>query len=365
MRVRITIGILLLMLPSMAPASEDLLQIEILSYPEKLPAGLGREVADVRGLWEGWAQVNMKVRVTYVGNEPLPVVEAPFDGYRSGMFSVWARVRDENGEEVRSCVCPAAFDVVHTGIGSLAPGWTKDYAVPLCLPGVGTYVVEVVAGETIDSFKVISGEVFELWTGQSTSELIRVEVTTPKGIDKEAHDAFGPNLEADSRHWIDILQRFPGSTYAAYVILERYAKGVSNTNVENRVDSIQRGPTNESGSGLCDWEGRLDLSTQNRFSGFKYVRCRDAWVSLALKHHSDIWFADEIRLKLALDRYMLGDKDACSAGLEALADHARPYVAEKAQALLQAMQSKGMLPEASKDQPDAPAKPKPCEPTDR
>ena len=190
-------------------------------------------------------------------------------------------------------------------------------------------------------------------------------VTTPKGIDKVAYDALGPNVVADSMRWGQLLQRFPNSTYAAYVVWKRYAEGTASVNAEKEAESTQRGPINEWGPGSCDLEGRIDGSQSQRFSGRKYVLCRSNWMELALDHHPNIWFADEIRLRLALDRFQLDDKAACASKLEDLSAHAKPYVAEKARALLEAMQAKNMLPGGPKDLTATPAKTEPEGKTDQ
>ena len=372
MKKRNFLGILLIMLPGIVAASEGLLKIDILSYPNQLPAGLGGEVVDARGLWEGWAQVDMRVRVSYLGSEPLPIIPAHCVGYESGMFSVWAHVRHENGEEVRSCVCPSVADVVYTNVGSLKPGWSKEYTVPLCLPGEGVYSVEAVAGEEIDSFKVVSGEIVELWKGESTSQPVRIEVTAPTGIDKVAYDALGPNVVADSMRWGQLLQRFPTSTYAAYVIWERWAKGTaagwkSDQGRDAFLSSLDNDPSFEylTWKLPCNAGGDPNPMTITRFHMPEAARCRDAWLGKALVYHPDIWFADELRLKLALDAYLLNDKAACASKLEDLSAHAKPYVAKKARALLEAMQSKNMLPGGPKDLTATPAKTEPEGKTDQ
>jgi len=78
------------------------------------------------------------------------------------------------------------------------------------------------------------------------------------------------------------------------------------------------------------------------------VKWRKGWFDTILKHHPNIWFADEVRFRIALDDYLLGDTDGCEAGLEDLAEHGKPYVATKAGELLAAMKAKGMLGEKAK-----------------
>ena len=84
------------------------------------------------------------------------------------------------------------------------------------------------------------------------------------------------------------------------------------------------------------------------YSGEAFLQWRDGWFDLILKDHQQIWFGDELRFVSTLDRYLLGDKDSCAAGLEELAEHGKPYVASKAGELLSAMKAKGMLEEKDK-----------------
>lgn len=81
--------------------------------------------------------------------------------------------------------------------------------------------------------------------------------------------------------------------------------------------------------------------------GRAYLEWKVGWFGRALKHHPDVWFADEMRFSRALDRYLLGDKDGCRVELEQLGAKGKPYVAEKAKELLAAMRAKGMLEEGS------------------
>ena len=78
------------------------------------------------------------------------------------------------------------------------------------------------------------------------------------------------------------------------------------------------------------------------------MTCRDHWLNTVLRNHPEIWFADEIRFKLAIDRYRLGESESSVAELEDLAEHGKPYVATKAGDLLSAMKAKGMLQEKEK-----------------
>lgn len=188
----------------------------------------------------------------------------------------------------------------------------------------------------------------EVWQGSFQSNVVTVTVVEPKGIDKEAYEAFGRNPLGDSGRYGELLSRFPTSTYAAYVIWSKYAKGWAGVETGRAVGALELGFKHEEGFLPCTKYAVPSAAAETLLSGPVHVECRDAWLDVALENRPSIWFADEIRLKLALDRYLLGDKDACATGLEDLAEHGKPYVASKAGELISAMKAKGMLQEKEK-----------------
>jgi hypothetical protein len=159
----------------------------------------------------------------------------------------------------------------------------------------------------------------------------------------------------------DLLQHFPTSTYAAYLIWKDLVRGISSgqNSVGVLLKDLGTSIESQSNSVPCDIPEWCDDNGWMSMQGIVFVRWRAKWFERVLEHHPDIWFADEIRLKLALDEYLLGDKTACQTGLEELADHGRPYVAMKAGELLRAMQSKNMLPGGLKDTPEGPKETEP------
>jgi hypothetical protein len=182
----------------------------------------------------------------------------------------------------------------------------------------------------------------EVWQGSFQSNVVTVVVVEPEGIDEEAYEAFGRNPLGDSERYGELLRRFPTSTYAAYVVWEYGAKGIVSMPVENLV-SYAAGGTSLLGNSVPDASG-----SWRSYSGEAFLQWRDGWFDLILKDHQQIWFGDELRFVSTLDRYLLGDKDSCAAGLEELAEHGKPYVASKAGELLSAMKAKGMLEEKDK-----------------
>lgn len=232
---------------------------------------------------------------------------------------------------------------------------TSDSYYPRC---PGTYAAQFAcnvpesAAQPEQNLKTFAWESNdEVWTGSFSSNEVSFEVVQPEGIDKEAYEALGPNLVADSQRNAELLRRFPTSTYAAYGIWHDFARGVSSD--QNSVDVLLRdlraSIESQSNSVPCDIPDWCDDQGWMSLQGEIFVRWRTERFGRILKYHPGIWFADEVRLKLALDRYRLGDKAACAAGLEALAAHGRHDVAAKAGELLEAMRSKAMLPGGEKD----------------
>ena len=188
----------------------------------------------------------------------------------------------------------------------------------------------------------------EVWQGSFQSNVVTVTVVEPQGIDKEAYEAFGKSPLGDHQRFGELLRRFPSSTYAAYAIWKKYAKGWAGVETQRAVQTLAEPYPFKSELAPCDERGTPRGGTETRLDPTTLFHCRDAWMNLVLKNHPTIWFGDEIRLRLSLDRYRLGDKEGCAAGLEDLAEHGRPYVASKATELLSAMKAAGMLEEKVK-----------------
>ncbi len=352
MSYRGVIVAIVLAVAACAHAAEAPFEVEIVIPPDTIPLGVARPMYTQRGVVKGWFKFDVLVEARLVGEKALPIVPASVPDYysgREGLFAVYARARDENGVEVPPCNSPGTAETVVVGEPQLEPGWTQRRSVPVCVPGVGRYIVEGVVEETARSYRNADGKLLKLWTGSVASPAVTIDVTEPEGIDKEAYEAFGGDpLDASGRFW-DTLRRFPTSTYAAHVVWEQYAQGAASVDAEKEADSIERGPGHvHGGTEPCDREGRMSSTDNSALSGFSFVQCRDDWLGLVLDNHPNIWFADEMRLRLALDGCLLGDKSGCAAQLRDLAEHARPYVATKAGELLAAMQAKGMLEEKAK-----------------
>ncbi len=182
----------------------------------------------------------------------------------------------------------------------------------------------------------------EVWRGSFASKDVVVRAERPSGVDADAYEALahGPiNMARPNA----LLTLFPSSTYAAYVVWEKYAQGWAGVDPAEAVALLGRGYAFETGLTWCNSDARPAPGADARLSGSRYVECRNAWLELALSHHPDIWIADEMRLRLAVDHFVLGDRAGTEAKLAILAEHGRPDVATKAGELLAAMRAKGMF----------------------
>lgn len=355
--MRTTVATVFLALTVMSGTVEgtELFAVFIFSAPDTIPLGAAGPCEDSRGFVEGWATFEIVVDVKLTTQEPISILPAPHWGYRYEDFSIYARAIDDRGVELPVCRPVGFDDTIVVGSGSPLPaGWEKRVSIPVCVPGAGTYTIEAVVGETRDSFGNTKGERFVVWTGSVFSPRVTVEVTEPEGIDREAYDAFdGDPMGSSQRHkgYADLLRNFPSSTYAAYVIWAKYAKDLAGAETERTVQGLAKpfpltrvlAPCDATGAPTGGGESRLDPTT--------FFRCQDAWMNLVLTNHPNIWFADEIRLKMALNRYRLGDKGGCAASLEDLAEHGQPCVASKAAEFLAAMRAAGMLEEEVNSNP--------------
>ena len=157
------------------------------------------------------------------------------------------------------------------------------------------------------------------------------DLPTPPGVDDS------PDL---------LLTEYLDSTYASYQIYQHYRKRWTGDAGFYLRWATQRNLNRIRDYGWCDASGNPNPGEKHteKLVGAGFLRCRVQWLEIALENHPDIWFADDIRLTLAGDAYLLGDKDRCRSLLEELIVGGRPFVAGKARELLDGMIENGMLP---------------------
>jgi len=308
-------------------ASDDgAFSITLGPHPSELPLGMPLEIevkvtnASGQPLTVGWH--NTPLRMDVRGEDNVPLKRCPWDRWSAPYVAV----------------------PQHWHGTQLPADWKMSRLEPICFDHVGVYRAKF----TISSqgpYKNQEGEEFDAWEGTASSPVLAIRVTEPEGVDKRAYAHFGGDpvpFSDRAGHLGDLLRRFPTSTYAAYVVWEYSARGLTHMPADELIKYVA-GNIDLIGDSVPDQSG----SWQD-YTGEAFLRWRDKWFQLILQHHPQIWIGDELRFVTALDRYLLGDKDACEAGLEDLAEHGKPWVATKAAELQAAMKAKGMLEEKAK-----------------
>ncbi len=236
----------------------------------------------------------------------------------------------------------------------LGPGQTKLYALyppdsPFFLPRLcqpGKYRFSLVVD-------------MKPWLGEGAgwsaiSPEADVEVVEPIGEDKAAYDYLlsplseGPpepcpaEFAVTTRLRGELPQKFPTSTYAAYVIRRFTSEGLSWSSNGAIADSLKNGPAGITRNIPCP--PSISPCVQlSEIGGLQALDWTAAWIDMVLRAHPDIWFADELRLRLALDEIAAGKVSLGASDLENLSASARPDIAEKAGQLLTLVKRKGLV----------------------
>ena len=176
----------------------------------------------------------------------------------------------------------------------------------------------------------------QCWAGTVDSSPVQVTVEAPTGVDAAAYQAFKGNPLA---HPVDLLRRFPTSTYAAYVVYG-VVHGFAGGDQPMFLRSIETGSylsnsyPDDTGKSKDGWRS---------LSGEQAAQWWVKWINIILSNHPDIWFADRLRLKRAVDQVALKNYQVGAADLQTLSQQANPDVAQKAQAILGEMKQKGWI----------------------
>jgi len=310
----------LLAVTSLAQAGEPF-EVTVLSYSEELPLGV---------------LFRLSVEARNVSGNPVTVMfgDPPF----------FLEVVDDAGKSVTQC--EELVDLFQRAAkpSEVPPSWSSRRELLMCVNAPGEYRARVLMRSSWVEPGASEGS-RHAWKGTVASRTVGFRVVEPRGVDRQAYEAFNGNpmpIVDRSGTRGELLRRFSGSTYAAYVVWEYGAKGIALMPVESLISYVAGG-TELLGNSVPDASG-----SWRSYTGEAFLNWRDGWFDVILKNHPGIWLAGELRFTAALDRYLLGDKDACAVGLEELADHGKPYVAAKAGELLSAMRAKGMLPEKGK-----------------
>ena len=286
------------------------------------------------------ASPELEVTWTNPGSEPLSLVGSVSDligPYSLGEdFKRVIRVRRPDGSLAnagwQSAAVPSKLEPGHRRTYRLALNGTVEQA----FNQVGAYELwaEYESPGRVFAQVQLEGEPLrytDYWKGRVTSEPCRLSITAPTGIDREAYDALAGDPMADPRR---LLAEFSTSTYAAYVVWEQSSgRATAGWKVEQLAEAIRRGKL-EYGPITVPCLQEACREPTVGLIGDRALAWRAEWFAVVLAAHPDIWFADDLRLRLALDEIIAGKTTLGAAALESLAKSGRPDIAAKAGELL-------------------------------
>lgn len=251
------------------------------------------------------------------------------------------------------------------------PSWiSRHSSCALAAIPAGTYRGEI-------SLSLYAVEADKL-RGLSATTIASVKIMEPAGEDlaylrdleqaistRDPKNARGGTLQQRPLEWSEVLHTYrakaeslclakhPTSTYAALVIYGSM-KWAGDWEPTERNKSLFVGSL-ETGSFLSN--SYPDDTGQSKdgwrsMKGEEAAKWWDKWITIILKNHPDIWFADELRLRRALNQVALKKYDAGAADLKTLARDAKEPVASRARLIIDLIQEKGWIkPEASPPPP--------------
>jgi len=276
MRANILIAFVLLA----APAAGDDLVVRLLAAPERVPLG---------------APVYLTAEVANVSGRPLSLAYG-INGFATG-FSV----RRADGKQVKTIPRPDLEDALPNHVLKEIPaGWRYattaryesgdepcEWIVSFAASSKGPYSVNKTDGTGVERVQA--------WQGLITTGEIRVRIEAPSGEDALAFDALDGNPLGKQGI---LLKKYPTSTYAAYAVYQTMYSfvGAEPADVLKAMDHYSEagyGPfahvPDESGDGT------------RSLAGDQLLAWYDRWTTVILGAHPDIWFADALRLKRAVN----------------------------------------------------------------
>lgn len=130
------------------------------------------------------------------------------------------------------------------------------------------------------------------------------------------------------------MREHPTSIFTAFSVWQMTgAKGTTHSHLRDIAYSLGNGPLGVVRSLLCPPEVCPE-SRVARAHGKQALEWSEPWLELVLKAHPDVWFADELRFRLACDHLAAGDYSRGGGELAVLARTGRPDVANRAAELL-------------------------------
>lgn len=183
-----------------------------------------------------------------------------------------------------------------------------------------------------------------IWQGEISSDKIRFALISPQGDDKAyvddliAYLASGKKKRAPlstnpltaseitSICAAPVIEAHSTSIYTAWSVYLRYLGGAAYTNVTKTLRSMETGIYGENNlPDIAGSQGTVSASSE------QCIKWRSIWINRVLSSHPDFFFADDIRLRRALDNTAMKRYSEAYAELHSLASSPDQAVAKKAQ----------------------------------
>jgi hypothetical protein len=273
--------------------------------------------------------------------------------YGQSGFDVALRTWKTDGNSKTPCISRGDIDYLPGyEIRTLPADWMHSLrSGPACLDKPGEITLQGVVSSQgpywKKAYNPAAGQ-WEAWTGEVKSEETHIRIISPQGIDKKAYEATNrcPMCKPDA-----LLGDFPTSTYAAYAVWHLSgAEGMGRSDpgriIADRSKDGARTPL-EVINLLEMINVPYDIIDGKKIGGEIHgkvaIAWRAKWFGIVLKAHPDIWFANELKLRTAIDQLTLKNYQAAQAELEAIAKDDEAPMAPKAKEYLGLMKQKGWI----------------------
>ncbi len=174
------------------------------------------------------------------------------------------------------------------------------------------------------------------WAGILECTPAQIEVVEPTGVDKEVFDARGPYpLSGGGK--ITIVEKYPTSIYAGYVLLGSFSFEVTPSSALLRGEDNRRGPASESAVGIAQRAHEIERDD-------RLARVLLSGLEAFLGAHPDFPLRSRLEAKRAgLLAYFERYDEARALAKKALAEEENPMWHEEGRRFLDLLVEKGYL----------------------
>lgn len=200
-------------------------------------------------------------------------------------------------------------------------------------PGKYTFTLHLQHSPRKGDYPRPKGTVF---SGEIQSNSVEIEVKEPTGVDAQVLKWANDHQTIPTNPFV--LHRFPTSTYAAWVVVQKF-QGFSGSDFGMVMNSI------ESGDYLNRelWVPEENASGQKPIHGIEALNWKRQYFGIILQNHPDFPFADQLKLMLALDELALKQYEFAARDLRQVASESKSDMKDKADLCLQLAQQKGWI----------------------